>query len=129
MLNYFVKKNSNLALELVRQKVSYYNGFYNFSLGKISVRDQKSRWGSCSRRGNLSFSYKIVFLPEDLANYLVVHELCHLKEFNHSKNFWSLVSQTIPNWVFLRRELKLTRLRRKPRALPVGLHLCFTEFR
>ena len=99
--------NHDQALKIVRQKVSRYNTFYNFHLGKVVVRNQKSRWGSCSRQGNLSFSYKIKFLTEDLADYLVVHELCHLKEFNHSKNFWSLVSQTIPNWEVLRKEIKL----------------------
>lgn len=101
------RKNHNRALKMIHRKIFYYNNSYKFSVGKISVRDQKSRWGSCSRRGNLSFSYKIVFLPQALVNYLIVHELCHLKEFNHSKNFWALVSQTIPNYSVLRKEIKL----------------------
>lgn len=99
------KKNRERALILVRSKIEHFNKFYGFTFGKIAIRNQKSRWGSCSRRGNLSFNYKIVFLPSRLADYLIVHELCHLKEFNHSKNFWSLVSQTIPNYSILKKEL------------------------
>lgn len=91
------------ALKLAWAKVSELNQHYNFQFNKISIRNQKTRWGSCSRKGNLNFNYKIVFLPEAQLNYLVVHELCHLKEFNHSKAFWSLVAETIPNY----RQLKI----------------------
>lgn len=101
------KRNKDEAWEKVQEKVIYFNGFYKFFVGKITIRNTKSRWGSCSKLGNLSFNYKIAFLPQRLIDYLVVHELCHLKEFNHSKNFWSLVSKTIPHWRALRKEIKL----------------------
>ena len=94
------------ALLLAEVKVRQWNEMYQFHFGKISIRNSRSRWGSCSSKGTLSFNYKIVFLPKHLADYLVVHELCHLKEHNHSKGFWSFVAQTIPEYVVRRRELR-----------------------
>jgi predicted metal-dependent hydrolase len=98
--------NKHKAVILAKQKVVEWNKYYGFSYEKIGVKNQKTRWGSCSRKGNLNFNYKIVHLPKNLVDYLVVHELCHLKEFNHSRNFWSLVAQTVPNYKQLRAELK-----------------------
>jgi len=66
----------------------------------------RSRWGSCSVSGNLNFNYKLIHLPEDIAEYIVAHELCHLAEFNHSKKFWELVSKTIPDHKLRRKRLK-----------------------
>jgi predicted metal-dependent hydrolase len=94
------------ALELALARAAHFNSFYNFTYKKISIRNQSSRWGSCSRRGNISFNYRIALLPPEVADYVVVHELCHLGEFNHSKNFWALVEKTIPNWKQLRRTMK-----------------------
>lgn len=99
-------KNRLQALDLAKAKIVQWNSHYNFSFGKISIKNQKSRWGSCSKKGNLNFNFKIVHLPESLVDYLVVHELCHLREFNHSKNFWGLVGQAIPDYKKLRKELK-----------------------
>lgn len=90
------------AYTLATEKVEYWNQHYQYSFGKIAVKRLKSRWGSCSSNGNLSFNYKILFLPEVLQDYLVVHELCHLWEMNHSERFWRLVGQTIPNYRELR---------------------------
>lgn len=86
------------ALELAERKVAEFNRFYGFRYKKINIRNQKTRWGSCSRKGNLNFNYKIALLPEKYADYIVVHELCHLKEFNHSRNFWNLVARTVPDF-------------------------------
>lgn len=99
-------KNRKQALTLAKQKLQDLNNFYNFSYSRVSIKNQKTRWGSCSKKGNLNFNYKMVYLPEDVLNYLIVHELCHLKEMNHSKKFWDLVSQTVPNYKRLRQELK-----------------------
>jgi len=64
----------------------------------IGVRDQRTRWGSCSRRGNLSFSWRLLVAPADVLEYVVVHELCHLGEPNHSKAFWRLLDAARPGW-------------------------------
>jgi len=94
------------ALHLALQKVEQWNKFYDFRYNRINIKNQKTRWGSCSKKGNLNFNYKIVYLPEDLLNYLVVHELCHLKEFNHSRKFWALVSKALPDYKSLRKLLR-----------------------
>lgn len=94
------------ALALVTKKVIEYNKHYKFVYKNITIRNQKTRWGSCSAKGNLNFNYKIALIPESLADYIVVHELCHLGQFNHSRAFWDLVAETIPNYRELRAELR-----------------------
>lgn len=89
-------------------KTSYtiFNRNYKYSWNKISIREQKTRWGSCSQKKNLNFNSKIALLPEKLAEYIVVHELCHLGEFNHSKRFWNLVEKILPDYKQRRSDLK-----------------------
>ncbi len=94
------------ARRLVYEKIKYFNRFYDFEYKRIAIRDVKTRWGSCSQKGNLNFSYRIIHLPENLVDYLIVHELCHLGELNHSKKFWDLVGKTIPNYKILSRKLR-----------------------
>ncbi len=91
--------------QFVGERLHHWNNFYHHRLGTIKIRDQKSRWGSCSKNGDLSFNYRLALLPTDLADYVVVHELCHIGQFNHSKKFWALVAQTIPDWHDRRRRL------------------------
>ena len=98
------------AYNLVLQKLEKFNQIYKFKYKNVRIRNQKTRWGSCSKHGNLNFNYKIVLLPDNLADYLVVHELSHIRELNHSKRFWDLVGQTIPNYRKLQRELKMTKV-------------------
>ena len=90
----------------ITQQVEEVNNFYGFVYQRIAIRDTKTRWGSCSGKKNLNFSYQLYFLPEELLSYVVTHELCHLQEMNHSKDFWQLVAQTIPDFRERRRELK-----------------------
>lgn len=97
-----------MALELVEK----YRTSYPFPYNKITIRNQKTRWGSCSKAGNLNFNFRIIFLPPHLADYLVVHELCHLRQFNHSEKFWQLIGQVVPDFMKCRRELKLINIRR-----------------
>lgn len=97
-----------LALESASARCAHFAKIYDVHYRKISIRAQKSRWGSCSRTGNLSFNYRIAALPLHIADYIIVHELCHLAEMNHSKDFWRLVEQTMPDHRGIRKELKNT---------------------
>lgn len=99
-------KGKEQARELILERLNYFNQFYGFNYKRVSVRNQKSRWGSCSRDGNLNFNYKVLFLTKEVRDYIVVHELCHLKELNHSARFWALVARTVPNYKQLRKNLK-----------------------
>lgn len=101
---YLAYKDS--ALSLARSRLSHFNQVYGFAVGRVAIRNQKTRWGSCSKKGNLNFNYKIALLPAHLCDYIIVHELCHLKEFNHGPAFWALVGKVLPNHSSLRRELK-----------------------
>ena len=101
-------RNKENARQLAKQKIEQFNKIYNYKFNSLNIKNQKTRWGSCSRKGNLNFNYKIVFLPEKISDYIIVHELCHLDEFNHSKNFWNLVSRTIPDYMEIRKEFKRT---------------------
>jgi|GEM_PF-519773 len=86
------------ALRLVTRRVEHFNDHYGFRYSKIRINNTKTQWGSCSATKVLSFNYRVAFLPPSLVDYLVVHELCHLQEFNHSPRFWRLVAETIPNY-------------------------------
>lgn len=86
------------ALKMAQEKVGRFNKVYGFKFNKIAIKNQKTRWGSCSKRGNLNYNYKIALLPEKLADYIIVHELCHLKEFNHGRKFWNLVERVLPDY-------------------------------
>ena len=99
-------KSKQAAHVFVLKRLEYFNSFYGFKYKRVSIRDQRTRWGSCSLTGNLNFSYRVLELSPAAADYIIVHELCHLKEFNHSVRFWALVAQTIPDYEARRRELR-----------------------
>lgn len=99
-------KYKEQARTLVENRISEFNKFYNYKINRIAIRNQRTRWGSCSKSGNLNFNYKLALIPESLADYVIVHEICHLGEFNHSKNFWSLVEKTIPDYIKRREDLR-----------------------
>ncbi len=94
------------ARVLVRRRLDFFNSVYNLKFDRVAIRDQRTRWGSCSRKGNLNFNYRIALLPAHLADYIIVHELCHLAELNHSPKFWKLVAQILPDFAVRRRELR-----------------------
>lgn len=100
------KKYKENARALVHARLAYFNAFYAFPLRRVAIKNSKSRWGSCSKLGNLNFNYKLLFLPIQVIDYVVVHELCHLKEFNHSPKFWALVAQEIPDYLARRKLLR-----------------------
>ncbi len=94
------------AYRLVRERVEFYNQIYDFSFNKIFIKNQKTRWGSCSSKKNLNLNYKIIFLPKKHQDYIIVHEMCHLKEFNHSRKFWALVENILPDYLDTKKELR-----------------------
>ena len=94
------------ARDIAAAHLAYFNRHYRYNYKTIRIGAQKSRWGSCSHTGTISFNYKIAVLPLHLANYIIVHELCHVGEMNHSKRFWDLVAQTIPDYMAYRKELR-----------------------
>jgi predicted metal-dependent hydrolase len=100
------KEAKEAARVLVAQKLVEWNAHYGFEYKRVFIRNTKTRWGTCSKIGNLGFNYRIVYLPSHVADYIIVHELCHLKEFNHQKAFWDLVAETIPDHKAVRKELK-----------------------
>ncbi len=99
-------KHKESAREFILERVAYWNRLYHFQHGRITIKNTKGLWGSCSHKGNLNFSYALLFLPRELADYVIVHELCHLKEHNHLHAFWTLVARALPNYRELRRELR-----------------------
>ena len=98
--------NKEKARKFVWQKINYFNQFYNFEINRVAIRNQATRWGSCSQRGNLNFNYRILFLPPKMADYIVVHELCHLGQLNHSRDFLELVAKTLPDYKEIKKKFK-----------------------
>lgn len=103
-------ENKDTALALVHERIAHFNAFYNFDFNNVTIRNQQTRWGSCSRQKNLNFNYKIIFLSPIQQDYIVVHELCHLAQMNHGPKFWELVAQQIPNHKTVRASIKKYRL-------------------
>ena len=103
-------RNKSTALKIARQKMEYFNQFYGLKWKKVMIKNQKTRWGSCSRQGNINFNYKIALLPERAVDYIIVHEMCHLAEMNHSRKFWNLVAKTVPDYREVRRGLRKNNL-------------------
>jgi len=100
------KKNAPAARQLVLKKLAEFNNIYNVGYKRVAIRNQATRWGSCSRQGNLNFNYRIALLPENLSDYIIVHEMCHLREMNHSRRFWDLVAVALPDYAKLRQQLR-----------------------
>ena len=103
-------RHKEAARALVHARLAHFNQFYSYPLRKVFIKNLRSRWGSASERSNLNFNYKLVFLPAEVVDYVIVHELCHLGAFNHSPQFWALVAQTIPGHKTLRKILLHSRV-------------------
>jgi len=99
------EENSRIQ-KLFFSKVAYYAAVMGVTYGRITIRDQKTRWGSCSSKGNLNFNYRLAYLPEELLDYVIVHELAHRIYMNHSENFWQKVAQYFPDYKICRKKLK-----------------------
>ena len=91
------------ARTVFAQKAAKYAAQIGVTYERIAIRDQKTRRGSCSSKGNLNFNFRLVMAPEEVLDYVVVHELCHRKQMNHSKAFWAEVEAILPDY----RERKL----------------------
>lgn len=94
------------ALKVIPERVEYFAKVIGVTYGKITVRNQKTRWGSCSSKGNLNFNCLLMLAPPEVLDYVVVHELCHRKQMNHSKAFWLEVEKVIPDYKEARKWLK-----------------------
>ena len=98
LTNADIEKLCQKALSVIPDKVKYYAEIMGVTYGRITIRNQKTRWGSCSSEKNLNFNWKLILAPPEVLDYVVVHELCHLKEMNHSKAFWDEVGKVMPNY-------------------------------
>lgn len=86
------------AKSVLAQRTAYFARQVGVTYGRITVRDQKTRWGSCSQTGNLNFNFRLILAPLEVLDYVVVHELCHRRQMNHSAQFWQEVVQVLPDY-------------------------------
>ena len=86
------------AKSVLAQRTAYFARQIGVTYGRITVRDQKTRWGSCSQTGNLNFNFRLILAPSEVLDYVVVHELCHRRQMNHSTQFWQEVAQVLPDY-------------------------------
>jgi len=112
-----IGKMIRLAKQVIPDKVAYYARLMGVTYGRISIRRQRSRWGSCSREGNLSFNCLLMMAPAEVLDYVVVHELSHRLEMNHSARFWAHVGDVLPDYRNAKKWLK-----EQGRALMLRMH-------
>lgn len=98
------------ARKMIPERTAYYAAVMGVTYGRITLREQKTRWGSCSSKGNLNFNWKLGLMPDQILDYVVVHELAHRIEMNHSERFWKIVEQVLPDYRERRRWLKECRI-------------------
>ena len=93
-----IEELAERAVAYIPGRVAYFSKIIGVTYGRITIRNQKTRWGSCSSKGNLNFNCLLMLMPSEIIDYVVVHELCHRKEMNHSKNFWREVEKILPDY-------------------------------
>lgn len=98
-----IKRRAQMAIPI---RVDYWAEFVGVSYNRISIRNQKTRWGSCSIDGNLNFHMMLVTMPDEIRDYVIIHELCHRKHMNHSTEFWNEVSKYDPEFKLHRKWLR-----------------------
>ena len=104
------KQNRELARQRITRRVEYFAPLVGVTYNRIFIKEQKTRWGSCSSLGNLNFNWKLILLNEKLLDYVVVHELAHRKQMNHSPTFWAEVERVLPDYRERRRRLRECRV-------------------
>lgn len=102
----FTKWVKNYAKVYIIKRVTLLAKEYNFTFNKISIREQSTRWGSCSSQKNLNFNWKLILAPSYILDYVIIHELAHTIQMNHSKAFWDIVEEIIPNYRDCRKWLR-----------------------
>ncbi|MCR4620729.1 MAG: M48 family metallopeptidase [Clostridiales bacterium] len=95
-----------LSLEDIKSAIDRWAPSFNETYGRVTIREQRTRWGSCSAKRNLNFNWKLILAPHECLEYVVVHELTHLKVFNHSQAFWNEVGKRMPDYDIWRKWLK-----------------------
>lgn len=100
-----IQQLADAAFQDIPQRVRKYATIIGVTVGRITIRNQKTRWGSCSSKGNLNFNCLLMLCPEEVRDYVVVHELCHRKELNHSLRFWNEVARVMPDYTQRRKWL------------------------
>ena len=95
------------AEKVILPKVAYYSELTQRQPSNIKIRQYKARWGSCNSKGELSFNYLMMMMPDTVVDYIVIHELCHLHFLDHSTNFWQLVAKYCPDYLQSKRWLKI----------------------
>ncbi|MBQ6569775.1 MAG: M48 family metallopeptidase [Clostridia bacterium] len=101
-----IRKLADKALEYIPQRAEYYAKLLGVRYGRITIRNQRTKWGSCSSNGNLNFNCLLMLTPPEVIDSVVVHELCHLKEMNHSAKFYDVIQSVYPDYKKWNRWLK-----------------------
>lgn len=105
-----VKEYRRQAAKTLAERTAYWAERMGVTYGRITIREQVTRWGSCSAKGNLNFNYQLAYLPQELLDYVVVHELSHRRHMNHSAEFWQEVEKYYPAYEVCRKRLKEIRM-------------------
>lgn len=101
-----INELANRALKYIPERVKYFAPIVGVNYSRITIRNQKTRWGSCSTKGGLNFNCLLMLMPPEVIDYVVVHELCHRKEMNHSPAFWAEVEKVLPDYKVAKKWLK-----------------------
>jgi Predicted metal-dependent hydrolase len=104
--HYFISWYKKKAYDFIRQRVDFFSGMLKLQHGNLKITSAEKRWGSCSADDNLSFSFRLIMAPLAVIDYVIVHELMHIKEKNHSAAFWKLIEVVMPKYKIHRRWLK-----------------------
>ena len=94
----FKKWFVRMARETVDERLEFYSKKIGITFNRFTIKDQKTRWGSCSKKGNLNFNWKLIMAPQWVSDYVIIHELCHLRYLNHSKEYWNMVELYMPEY-------------------------------